>query len=184
MSLMTSGVKILDEPRTYLRVSAGSRASAASPVEVRASSRFSASGRAKRALREPTGFRGLFWGFLGIEDLRRWTIWRGASGGRSTPSTFLQVSEHELLLVGLEIVVVPQLLAGDDLLEVIDAFAGIEIVHLELARQPFAVAAGEGGRHGVDAQAPRLAAEIDGAVIHRVAEVLAGVAADDHAPTL
>src|SRR5262249_45592991 len=35
-----------------------------------------------------------------------------------------------------------------------------------------------------DAEARRLPADIDGAVIHRVAEILAGVAADHHAPSL
>ena len=36
---------------------------------------------------------------------------------KSTMST----SQHQLFLAGLQIVVVPQLLAGDDLLEMVDA---------------------------------------------------------------
>src|SRR6185503_2774551 len=38
--------------------------------------------------------------------------------------------------------------------------------------------------NGIDAQAPGLAADVDGAVIHAVALILAGVAADDHAAAL
>jgi hypothetical protein len=40
------------------------------------------------------------------------------------------------------------------------------------------------GPNGVDAEACRLATDIDGAIIHRIAEILAGVAADHHAPAL
>src|SRR4026207_2276548 len=44
--------------------------------------------------------------------------------------------EDDLLLGRLEIVVVPQLLAGDDLLEVTNPVRRREVVHLQLALQP------------------------------------------------
>src|SRR5215218_5159585 len=100
MSLMTSGVNIFEEPRMYLRVSAGSRASAASPVAVRPTSRFSESGMANRALREPTGFKGLL-GFLGMHDLEVDGVDLGGRG--------VHGSKDEFLLAGLEVVVIPQL---------------------------------------------------------------------------
>src|SRR6266446_5922816 len=45
-------------------------------------------------------------------------------------------SEHELLLGRFEIVVVPELFAGDDLAHIGDAARGIEPVHVQFAREP------------------------------------------------
>src|SRR5438067_590420 len=98
----------------------------------------------------------------------------------ATSSTF----QNQFLLARLEIVVVPQLLPGDDLPESVDAVRRIEIVHLELAGEPAAVEIGQRCGHCIDAQASCFAAQIDRAVIHRIAQVLAGIATDHHAPPL
>ena len=54
----------------------------------------------------------------------------------------------------------------------------------ELPLQPRAVEIGHLAPHRVDAEALRLAGDVDDAVIHGVAEILAGIAADHHAPAL
>src|SRR5947208_2156068 len=92
--------------------------------------------------------------------------------------------EHDLLFGRLEVVVVPELLAGDDLGHVLDPARRRKPVHLELAAEPGDVEIGHLAGHRVDAEAGDLAADIDRPVIHRVAEVLAGVAEDDHAAAL
>src|SRR5574338_409942 len=92
--------------------------------------------------------------------------------------------ENDLLLGGLEIVVVPELLVGDDLGEVLDAVRRLEAVHLQLALQPLRLDIRHLAFDRVDAEPGDLAADENCAVIHRIAEVLAGVAEDDHAPAL
>ena len=90
-----------------------------------------------------------------------------------------------LLLGRLEIVVVPQLLAGDDLAEMFARriWAGGRIV-VSLRSSQLRVEIGHLAAHRVDAEARRLAADIDRAVIHGIAEILAGIAADHHAAAL
>src|SRR5262245_10556840 len=92
--------------------------------------------------------------------------------------------EDQLLLGRLEIVVVPELPAGDDLLHLLDAVRRLEVVHPQLAGEPTGIEIGHLAGHGVDAEPLDLAADIDRAVIHRIAEVLAGIAQDDHAAAL
>src|SRR6185437_10247322 len=92
--------------------------------------------------------------------------------------------QNQFLLGRFEIVVVPQLLAGDDLAESAHAALRQQVVHLELAREPSPVELGYLAPHGIDAEARRLAGDIDRAVIHGVAEILAGIAANHHAPAL
>src|SRR4029450_14052168 len=98
ISLMTSGVKMRDCPRMYLRLSAGARDKGAT-------------GEAW-----PCFFFAIFvaLSFLGI----------------SLPL------QHQLLLARLEIVVVPQLLAGDNLAEVLEAARRPHVVDSELADEP------------------------------------------------
>src|SRR5882757_5378409 len=91
-------------------------------------------------------------------------------------------SEDQLFLGRLEVVVIPQLPAGDDLLQLPDAVGCRQAVQLELALEPIGLDLVHLARHGVDAQAVDLAADVDRAVVHRVAQVLAGVAEDHHAP--
>ena len=111
MSLMTSGVKIFDEPRMYFCVSAGPRARAARPVAVRGAAILEERGLyTAMALRAGLGFLDMV--SSGWTMWTEWTLWT-----KSTMST----SQHQLFLAGLQIVVVPQLLAGDDLLEMVDA---------------------------------------------------------------
>src|SRR4029077_13952774 len=74
--------------------------------------------------------------------------------------------------------------ACDDLAEYFDAPFGHDVVHAQFACQPLPIELGYLGPDRVHAEALRLAANIDRAVIHRVAEILAGVAADHHAPAL
>src|SRR5262245_15002712 len=99
-------------------------------------------------------------------------------------SAQLLALQHQFLFRRLEIVVIPQLLAGDDLAEGSDAVLGQQLVAAELGLEPAPVEVGHRAPNGVDAEALRLAAEIDRAVIHGIAEILAGIAADHHAPAL
>src|SRR5215207_274728 len=92
--------------------------------------------------------------------------------------------KHKLLFARLEIVVIPKLLAGDDLAEVAETLRDKHFIHAQFARQPLAVELRHLRPDGVHPQAAGLAADIDRAVIHAVAEILAGVAANDHAATL
>src|SRR5580658_542215 len=79
--------------------------------------------------------------------------------------------EDQFLFGRLKIVVVPELPAGDDLLHVLDAFWRLKTVHLELAFQPLPFELRHLPRHGVDSQAGDFTADIDRAVVHRVAEI-------------
>src|SRR5262245_48212391 len=99
-------------------------------------------------------------------------------------SAQLLASQHQFLFRRLEIVVIPQLLAGDDLAEGADTAIGQQLVAAELVLEPALVEIGDRAPHGIDPEALRLAGDIDRAVIHGIAEVLAGIAADHHAPAL
>src|ERR1700674_2063578 len=90
-------------------------------------------------------------------------------------------SEHELLFGRLKIVVVPQLLAGNDLAHVADAARSVQAVHAQLAGEPTNVEIGHFGVHRVDAKRLDIAVDINGPVVHRVTEILPGVAEDHHA---
>src|SRR6185295_9929681 len=93
-------------------------------------------------------------------------------------------SEDELLFGRLEVVVVPQLLAGGDLLKILDAVGRLQLIEIEFSFEPRDLVGALDGRNGVHAQAGDLAAHIDRPVVHRVAEVLAGVAQHDHPAAL
>src|SRR5690242_2805679 len=89
--------------------------------------------------------------------------------------------ENELPLGRLEVVVVVELLAADELLELGRA---AEAVDAELALDVLGVGVGPLAGHAVDAERLHLAGHVDGAVVHGVAEAGAGVAADDLAAAL
>src|SRR5947209_12677126 len=84
--------------------------------------------------------------------------------------------EDELALGGLERVVVVELLAAHELLEL---RRRAELVDLELAIDQLVVGVGQLAGDAVDAERLHLAGDIDRAVVHRVAEPRADVAADD-----
>src|SRR6185295_7106366 len=96
----------------------------------------------------------------------------------------LRSLQHQFLFGRLEIVVVPQLLGGDDLAEGIDAALRRDVVEAELSLEPCFVEISHGAPHRIDAEARGLAGDIDRPVIHGVAEILAGIAADHHAAAL
>src|SRR5687768_8488774 len=174
MSLITSGVKICERPRMYLRLSAGAPERAARPVEVRAMREPSAAPVASSLTRTVTAPR------LRVITVR--VIFRG--GLRAIVSSFRYRLQHQLFLAGLEVVVVPKLLTGDNLTEMSHALSGEHVVHAQLARQPLTIEIGHLGPNGIDAQASRLAANVDRAVVHAVAEILAGTPANHHAAAL
>src|SRR5690348_754325 len=89
--------------------------------------------------------------------------------------------QDELALGRLEVVVVPELPAADEFPE-----RGLRLhaVDSQLAFQEFVVAGGELGLDAVDAQRGDLAADVDRAVVHGVAEPAAHVPADDLAAAL
>src|ERR1700730_12859352 len=93
-------------------------------------------------------------------------------------------SEHQLLLGRLKVVIVPELLAGDDLAHILDTTRSFQAVHAQLAREPGGIKVGHFSVHRVDAERFDVAADIDDPVIHGIAEILAGVAEDHHASTL
>src|SRR5262245_6296777 len=117
MSFMTSGVKILDDPRMYFLLSAGARDKAASPVVVRSTTPlplpFVLASATARGFILPLARAGadflliLLATFLAMTD------------PHLNPSN--KTSKHQFLLARFEVVVVPQLLAGDDLLEMANA---------------------------------------------------------------
>src|SRR5437588_8782025 len=74
-------------------------------------------------------------------------------------------SQHELLLGRLEIVVVPQLLAGDDLAHVREPACRLEPIDVQLAREPGAIELGHRSIDCIDAEGFDLAADINRAVI-------------------
>src|SRR5438309_1315356 len=89
--------------------------------------------------------------------------------------------EDELALGGLEVVVVVELLAADELLEL---GWRAQAVDAELALDQLGVGVRPLARHAVDAERLDLARHVDRAVVHRVAQAGAGVAADDLATAL
>src|ERR1700761_7804695 len=89
--------------------------------------------------------------------------------------------EDELALGWLERVVVVELLAADELLQ---RRRRAQSVDAELALDELGVGVAPLAFDAVDAQRLDLAADVDGAVIHRVAQAGARVAADDLAAAL
>src|SRR3954454_4326148 len=93
----------------------------------------------------------------------------------------LRTSEHQLSLGGLEVVVVVELLAAHELLQL---GRRAEPVDAELAIDELGVGLRPLAGDAVDAERPNLPADVDRAVVHRVAETVADVAAEDHAAAL
>src|SRR3954471_3558142 len=89
--------------------------------------------------------------------------------------------EDDPSLGRLEVVVVVERLAADELVEV---RRRAEAVEPELAPDQLGVAVGPLARHAVHAERLDLAGHVDRAVVHGVAETRARVAADDHAAAL
>src|ERR687885_25727 len=89
--------------------------------------------------------------------------------------------QDELALGGLEGVVVVELLAADELLKLRRV---AEAVDAELSLDELGVGVGPLAGHAVDAERLDLAADVDRAVVHRVAEARADVAEDDLAAAL
>src|SRR5262245_53673989 len=84
--------------------------------------------------------------------------------------------EDELPLARLEAVVVPELPAAGELAE---RCGRLEAVHGQLAAEQLVVGRVQLRLDAVDAEAGDLAGDVDRAVVHGVAEALAGVAEDD-----
>src|SRR5450755_1988663 len=89
--------------------------------------------------------------------------------------------EHELALGRLEVVVVVELLATDELLEL---GWRAELVNRELALDQLAVGIGPFAGNAVDPKRLHGSRDVDRAVVHRVAEAGPDVAADDLAAAL
>src|SRR4051795_10701024 len=89
--------------------------------------------------------------------------------------------QDELALGGLEGVVVVELLAAHELLQLGRV---AEAVDAELALDELGVRVGPLAGHAVDAERLDLAADVDGPVVHRVAQAGADVAEDDLAAAL
>src|SRR5262249_41566275 len=92
-----------------------------------------------------------------------------------------RTSEHQLSLGGLEIVVVVELLAADELLEL---GRRAEAVDAELALDELRVGVRPLAGDAVDSERGDLAGDVDRAVVHRVAEAVTHVAAEDHPAAL
>src|SRR5439155_24357027 len=84
--------------------------------------------------------------------------------------------EHQLSFRRLEVVVVVELLAADELLEL---GRRAEVVEAELPLDQLGVGIRPLAGDAVDPERLDLAADVDHAVVHRVAEAGADVAADD-----
>src|SRR5215470_14642611 len=89
--------------------------------------------------------------------------------------------QDELALVRLEVVVVPQLLAADELAE---GIGFVQPVDAELAVDQLLVRGAELGLDAVDAERGDLAGHVDGTGVHRVAEAGTDIAAVDLAAAL
>src|SRR5262249_24882465 len=87
----------------------------------------------------------------------------------------------QLPLGGLEVVVVVELLAAHELLEL---GRRAETVDAELALDELRVSVGPFAGDAVDAERGDLAGDVDRPVVHRAAEAVAYVAAEDHPPAL
>src|SRR5215510_9050935 len=96
----------------------------------------------------------------------------------------MRVAAELLLRRRLEIVVVPQLPAGGDLLQLFHTARGGEAIHLQLALEPRCFEVGRLRRDRIHSKAGDFAADVDRAVVHGVAEILAGITEDHHAPAL
>src|SRR6476660_3059970 len=93
-------------------------------------------------------------------------------------SSAMQLLEDELALGRFEVVVVVELLAADELLQL---GRSAEVVDPELALDELRVGVGPLAGHAVDAERGDLSSHVDRPVVHRVAEPVADVAAEDHA---
>src|SRR5215470_14374241 len=93
----------------------------------------------------------------------------------------LSGSQDQLAFGGLEVVVVPELAPADELAE---RAGRLDPVDPQLAGQELVVVGGQLGIDAVHAQRGDLAADVDRAVVHRVAQAAAHVAADDLAAAL
>src|SRR5947209_7532368 len=89
--------------------------------------------------------------------------------------------ENELALGRLELVVVVELLAADELLEL---RRRTEVIDAELALDQLGVGIRPLARNAVDSQRLDLARDVDRSVVHRVAQAGPDVAADDLAAAL
>src|SRR5215475_14169398 len=92
-----------------------------------------------------------------------------------------RLSEDQLALGGLEVVVVPQLAAADELAERAGRF---DPVDAQLPGEELVVGGGQLRLDAVDAQRSDLASDVERAVVHGVAQAAAYVAADDLAAAL
>src|SRR5919106_6117246 len=97
------------------------------------------------------------------------------------PSIVRLPLEHELALGRLEVVVVVEHLAADELLEL---RRRAETVDPELALDELRVRVRPLAGDAVDAERLDLPADVDRPVVHRVAEAVADVAEDDHPAAL
>src|SRR4029079_8386473 len=86
----------------------------------------------------------------------------------------LRSLQHQFLFGRLEIVVVPQLLAGDDLAEGIDAALRRDVVEAELSLEPCFVEISHGAPHRIDAEARGPPRGKEAAAIHGIPEVIVG----------
>src|SRR6266576_1497497 len=93
----------------------------------------------------------------------------------------LSASEDQLAFGGLQVVVVPELAPADELAE---RAGRLNPVDVQLPGQELVVVGGQLGLDAVHAQRGDLAADVDRAVVHRVAQAAAHVAADDLAAPL
>src|SRR4051812_15607208 len=130
MSLMTSGVKMRERPRTVRR-----------------------EGAVSSAFATPS--------------------WWSRSAPRWDSAMRSLLLEHELALGGLEVVVVVELLAADELLQL---RRRAQPVDAELALDELRVDVRPLARHAVDAERLHAPADVDRPVVHRVAEAGADVA--------
>src|SRR5262249_34767210 len=89
--------------------------------------------------------------------------------------------ENELALARLEVVVVVELLSRHEFAQV---GRRPQPIDRELALDQLGVVVRPLGLHAVDAEGADLAPDVDGAVVHRVAQPVADVAEDDLPPPL
>src|SRR5215207_4776938 len=85
----------------------------------------------------------------------------GTSAGSFWGSVAMVSLKHELLFGRLEIIVVPQLLAGGDLLQIPHAVGRLQAVQIELALEPRDLVGGLVRGNRVHAEAGDLPADID-----------------------
>src|SRR5215472_17669847 len=94
----------------------------------------------------------------------------------SGPAVQFRLSEHELAFGRLEVVVVPELATAHELAE---RAGRLDSVNAELAGEKFVIGLRELGLDAVDPERSDLPADVDRAVVHRVAKAAAHVAADN-----